>query len=339
MKIRSIILTLSIGLVIFSVSTLISRPVFGTSNIGVFCEFMKNISPILMGVSCLFILLATTKLRIVSIIGVVLIAGSLVITWFLAERTGYSMGTSGWVSGFVGIVVIIPAGLLLCGLSGFISLIDIMEKDNAVQKPVIISAAFIIVLGIAYHVSANWKPDIYSLVETIKNSEDEYERFSTAVRLTEVKDHRLTPLLITLFENDNPRVREAAFVAVRGESRTAAAVRPLLAALKKEADEKNREWIIQALGIIAPLAEPFDQTEIIETLIHILKNGNGGIKEKAAESLGYIKDKRAIQPLIDALSDKNAAFGAHNSLITITGMRFEGDPEVWKQWLATQNKK
>lgn len=331
MKIRSSLLTVSIGLIIFSVSTLVSRPVFGTSNIGVFCEFMKNISPILMGISCLCILFAATKIRVLSIIGVVLIAGSLSATWFLAEHTGYSMGTSGWVSGFVGIVVIIPAGLFLCGLTGFLSVLDILEKDRTAQNPVIISAAFILVLGIGYHVFANWKPDIYSLIDVIKTNENQYERFSTAVRLAEIKDRRLTPLLIALFENDNPRVREAAFVAVRGESRTAESVRPLLSALDKETDKDNRKWIIRALGVITPLAESTDRTETIETLIYILTNGNGDIKGTAAESLGYIKDKRAIQSLIDALKDKDACFEANNALIMITGKRLGRDPEAWRQ--------
>ena len=63
------------------------------------------------------------------------------------------------------------------------------------------------------------------------------------------------------------------------------------------------------------------------------------MKGTAAESLGYIKDKRVIQPLIDALSDKDANFDAKNFLIAITGMRFERDPEAWNRWLAGQNNK
>ena len=334
MKIRSIILTVSIGLILLSVSMLISRPAFGTANIGAFCGFLKNTSPILIAASCLLILFAATKLRILSIIGVVLIAGSLVVSWFLAERTGYSMGTPGWVSGFVGILVVIPTGLLFCGLTGLLSLVDILEKDSRVRKPVVLSVVIILILGVTYHVSANWRPDIVSLVKTIKSSDNAYERFSTAVRLSEIKDDRLPALLIALFDHDNPRVREAAFVAVRGESKTAGAIRPLLTALKKETDAKNREWIILALGVIAPMAAPSDQTETVETLIHLLKNGNGSQKEAAAESLGYIKDRRAIRPLVEALEDKDAAFGAHNALITITGMRFERDPAIWNKWLA-----
>jgi len=337
MKIRSSILTVSIGLIILSLSMLISRPAFGTANIGAFCEFMRNASPILMGASCILILLAATKLRVLSIIGVILIAGSLLITWLLAERTGYSMGTSGWVSGFLGLFVVIPAGLLLCGLTGFLSLIDIIEKDNTVRRPVIISAVMILTLGIAYHVTANWKPDIYSLIEIITTTESEYERFSTASKLMEIKDDHLPPLLIGLFEHDNPRVREAAFVAVRGESRTAAAVRPLLAALEQETDKENKEWIIRAFAVVAPLAEPADRAETLETLIDILHNGNGSLKGTAAESLGYIGDKRAIKPLIEALNDRDASFDAQNALIMITGKRFERDPEAWNQWLAGQS--
>ena len=50
-----------------------------------------------------------------------------------------------------------------------------------------------------------------------------------------------------------------------------------------------------------------------------------------------LKDERAIQPLIDALADKDADFFAHEALITITGKRFERDPDVWNKWMAGQN--
>ena len=54
------------------------------------------------------------------------------------------------------------------------------------------------------------------------------------------------------------------------------------------------------------------------------------MKGVAAESLGWIKDERAIPALIDALSDE--PFFAHNALVAITGERFDGNPEVWRKW-------
>ncbi len=85
-----------------------------------------------------------------------------------------------------------------------------------------------------------------------------------------------------------------------------------------------------------PLAGSADQTKAVETLIQVLKNGKDAVKGTAAEALGMIKDERAIQPLIDALADENADFYAHNALITITGKRFERDPDEWNRWMAGQ---
>ncbi len=290
MKLRSSMITVCIGVIILSVSILTKEPAYGTANLGVFCEFMKNATPVLLFASCVLIMLTATKLRILSIIGVVLILGSLVVTYILGESTGYSMGTSGWVSGFVGILVIVPIGLLMCCITGLLSLIDLLEKESVVKKSIIISASVILILGIAYHVTADWKPNIYNLVEDIKNDENKYERFSLAVKLLEIQDNNLQPLLIPLLEDENPRVREVAALALGGKSRNAMSVRPLLRALDRETDEKNKEWIIRSLGTVVPLAESADQTQAVETLIQVLKNEKSAIKGTAAEALGMIKD-------------------------------------------------
>ena len=42
----------------------------------------------------------------------------------------------------------------------------------------------------------------------------------------------------------------------------------------------------------------------METLIKALKRGNWTIRKKAADALGNIGDKRAVEPLIKALEDK-----------------------------------
>ncbi len=337
MKLRSILIAVSIGLIILSVSMLIKEPAYGTANLGLFCEFMKNAAPVLMLVSCLLIMFAASKKRILSIIGVALIVGSLVITYFLAESTGYSMGTTGWASGFVGILVIIPAGLFLCFITGLLSLIDLLEKESALKKPVIFSVAVILILGLAYHVIADWKPDIRKLVEAIKDDENVYKRFSLAGKLWEIQDDSLPPLLITLLKDKNPRIREAAALALSGKSRNTMVVSPLLRALARETDEKTKEWIIRSLGSVLSVAEPTDRTEAIETLIQVLKNEKGVIKRTAAVALGMIKDERVLQPLIDTLPDEDAGWDAHNALLTITDKRFGQDQGAWNKWMAEQS--
>jgi hypothetical protein len=333
MKLKATLITISIGLIILSLSMLIKEPAYGRANLGIFCEFMKNATPVLMFVSCLLIMLSATKLRILSILGVALIIGSLVLTYILAENTGYSMGTSGWTSGFVSILVIVPAGLCLCCVTGFFSLIDMFEKEGIVKKPVIISAAVILILGIAYHVAADWKPNIHTIVEAIKNDENKYKRFSLAVKLTEIQDDNLPSLLIPLLKDKNPRIREAAALALGGKSRSPTAFHQLLKALDRETDEKTKKWIIRSLSRAMPVADPEDGNKTVETLIQILKTEKSPIKRTAAEALGVIKDERAIRPLIEALTDEDAGWAAHNSLIMITNKRFKQDPDVWNRWM------
>jgi hypothetical protein len=334
MKARTSILAVSIGMIILSVFMLVKDPAYGIANIGRVCLFMRNAAPVFMGAACIFIMFAATKLRILSIIGIALIAGSLGITYILAESTGYSMGTSGWVSGFLGIMVVIPAGLLLCCITGLVSLTDLLEKDPALKTPALISGAGILLLGIAFAVAADWRPDIHTIVTAIADEKNKYERFSLAGQLVEIDDDALPPLLIPLLNNENPRVREAAALALGGKSGNAEVVRPLLAALDRETDENAGEWMIRSLGRLGSVARPADRTEVVETLIRMLGQGGAPSKRAAAEALGVIGDERAVAPLIDALTDKDADFFAHNSLITITDKRFGYDPGEWRQWLA-----
>lgn len=334
MKARTGILAVSIGMIILSVFMLVKDPAYGIANIGRVCLFMKNAAPVFMGAACIFILLAATKLRILSILGIGLIAGSLIITYVLAENTGYSMGTTGWVSGFLGIMVVIPAGLVLCCITGLVSLTDLLEKDPSLKTPTLISGAGILLLGIAFSVAADWRPDIQTIVTAIADEKNKYERFSLAGQLVEIDDDALPPLLIPLLNNENPRVREVAALALGGKSGNAEVVRPLLAALNRETDQNALGWMTRSLGRVGAVARPPDRTDVVETLIRILGQGDAAAKGAAAEALGVIGDERAITPLIDALTDRDAGFYAHNSLITITGKHFDPDPEVWTKWVA-----
>lgn len=332
MKLRAILITLGIGLIVVSGFVLVKEPAHGRDNLSSFCTFVRNATPVLMLASCLLISLTAVKLRKTSIIGIVIIMGSLLLSYFISERTGYSMGTSGWSSTFVSMFIIIPLGLFLCLLTGFASLIHILEKENGIRTQVLITAAAISVLGFAYYLAADSKPDIPGLIEAIKRDDLNRERFSIALKLSEIDDEKMVPLLIDMLEDNNPRIREAAAVALGGRQRKgkAKALPPLLNALQSETDEKAKVMMIQGLASIAPLSEKAERDTAVDTLVAILKGENRSLRGAAAESLGWINDERAILPLIDALSDE--PFHAHNALITITGKRFEGNSEVWRKW-------
>ncbi len=331
-SLQAIVTTMSIGFIILSVLVLVKEPAYGRENLSPFCALVRNAAPVLMLVSCLSITLFAVKLRISAIIGMILMVGSLVISYFIAQKTGQSMGTLGWSSTFLSMFVIIPTGLFLCILTGCASLIHILENESGARVSVLFSAVAIVVLGVGYSFTAGIKPDVYRLLEEMKSDDAGYGRFSIAVRISEIAENEIVPLLIDLLEDKDPRIREAAVVALGGKPRkaTAEALLPVLKALKTETDEKAKEWMIRRLVTITPLSEKADRDMAIDMLIEILQGENRVLQGAAAESLGWIKDERAIPSLIDALSDN--AFDAHNALISITGKRFGRNPEEWRKW-------
>ncbi|MBF0528876.1 MAG: HEAT repeat domain-containing protein [Deltaproteobacteria bacterium] len=173
------------------------------------------------------------------------------------------------------------------------------------------------------------KPDVRDLVASLKNDHFESKRFSIASRLGEIDDEEKVYLLIELLEDKNPRVREAAVVALGGRMRKAhaRALGPLLAALNKETDLEVKKWMVRKLASVASVSEKTDKDRAVDVLIGILKTDQGSLRGIAAESLGWIKDKKAIEPLLEVLDVE--PFYALNALIEITGER---NQEVWKKW-------
>jgi HEAT repeat protein len=88
--------------------------------------------------------------------------------------------------------------------------------------------------------------------------------------------------------------------------------------------------------------------QAVETLIPLLKDGDTSTAAAAAEALGMIADRRAIEPLINAFSRSDASstaalFGSRvrpriaSALEKITGQRLGDNPESWKQWWQKQS--
>ena len=110
-------------------------------------------------------------------------------------------------------------------------------------------------------------------------------------------------------------------------------------ASNREIDKDAKEWIIRSLGRLALVADAEDRSAIIENLITNLKTGEGSVRGTAAQSLGMIKDDRVLQPLIDALTDQDANFFAHEALLTLTGKRFDYSPDKWNEWMKERTGK
>lgn len=69
-------------------------------------------------------------------------------------------------------------------------------------------------------------------------------------------------------------------------------------------------------------------------LIATLKNGTAKSKGKAASTLGWMKDLRAVEPLINTLCKESGSLrnSASHSLTQLTGQDFGEDPEKWRKW-------
>jgi hypothetical protein len=89
----------------------------------------------------------------------------------------------------------------------------------------------------------------------------------------------------------------------------------------------------------------------VTALVKILKDGSDQQRRNAAELLGTISDKRAIEPLINALSDPNKWVRQHaiNSLSTLTnqtlGFVYDASEakrqeavKKWQEWLAKKKE-
>jgi HEAT repeat protein len=71
------------------------------------------------------------------------------------------------------------------------------------------------------------------------------------------------------------------------------------------------------------------------------QDSNSGVRIKAAESLGKLKDSKAVPCLITVLEDNagRVKTAAHQALIAITELDVGLDPEAWTKWWKKQQPK
>jgi vesicle coat complex subunit len=95
----------------------------------------------------------------------------------------------------------------------------------------------------------------------------------------------------------------------------------------KHKDVKIREEAAETLG---ELKDP----RAVEPLIKALKDKDSRVRSEAAIALGKLRDPRAVEPLIEALKDKDPEVppNADYALREITGQDFGVNPEKWQKW-------
>ena len=133
------------------------------------------------------------------------------------------------------------------------------------------------------------------LIQVLLNNKTLTARSNSAVALGQIGDDKaVEPLIQTLRKDKVPEVRERAAWALR-EIKDKRAIGPLIQALK------DKDWDVrgEAAGALGDIGEP-----AVQLLIGSLKDKNGDIRWGAAAILGHIGDKRALEPLAQALKDK-----------------------------------
>jgi len=177
---------------------------------------------------------------------------------------------------------------------------------------------------------------ITELIEALKDG-DASVRKRAAEKLGLIKDPRAVEPLIAALEDEYRDVRYAAVEAL-GKIKNPRAVEPLINALgdwredvrlaiKETLDTINPNWRdskeakLQVSEFIAALLDEYEDDDIhsaaaralgliqdpraVEPLINALKDKNKHVRYAAAVALGDIQDSRAVEPLIDALKDKD----------------------------------
>jgi HEAT repeat protein len=121
------------------------------------------------------------------------------------------------------------------------------------------------------------------------------ENYTVSVISTMEQNRNITGLLYALNNKKDPDIRNRAIDAL-GRLRSAEAADALLEILKKDKDETAQERAIFALGILK-------EKRAWNPILEILKNSKEpeNVRWASAEAISYYEDLRAVEPLLDAL--------------------------------------
>ncbi len=183
--------------------------------------------------------------------------------------------------------------------------------------------------------------------------EEDPDRRRQAVRAIARSDVVAQQWAVTAFEtiartDPDPQVRCAAIRAL-GRSGDSAAVAPLLMILNwRENPDRvpyppDDEVRWDATAVLANLAgwqlvAGQDQPQTRSTFARLLQEDqNRNVRLEAARGLGCLSEDRAtLDVLVTGLSDRDfgVVYECERSLIKLTGMTFDYDPQVWTDWLG-----
>jgi HEAT repeat protein len=137
--------------------------------------------------------------------------------------------------------------------------------------------------------------------------------------------------LITALGQSRPKVRSNAALTL-GDIHDLGAVEPLEDALANDSSPDVRIWSAEALGSMADYWSPTVLETLVPPLVRALDDESMDVCQHAANSLGKIKNEKAVPPLIRTLRKRGKNSGAGVALFMITGERFGDDPAKWQEW-------
>jgi len=140
---------------------------------------------------------------------------------------------------------------------------------------------------------------------------------------------------IAELKDEDPRIRQTA-AEILGRLKDPRAIGPLIVALVDE-DPEVQEAVFEALKSFPGWGKSDEANRVVPELIVVLQDQRKDpeVRKNAAEALGKIKDPRAVEPLIEALKDKDfrVRWNAAEALGEI------GDPKAVKPLIAALKDK
>lgn len=152
---------------------------------------------------------------------------------------------------------------------------------------------------------------VEALLLVLKDEEEQYRHWKVALALGEIGDKRAVEPLIELLKNDNGENKDNLITAL-GELRDERAIEPLIE-LFNDSDEFTQEEAVKSIVkignpavnyLIKVLNDNYDQIKSNISLA-LLNEVYGDIRKNVIMALGCIGNKKAIDPIIPALNDRN----------------------------------
>lgn len=335
-SLRGIVLVIGVGLITFSGYLLHFRPENARFHLGSWYPLLLNSALFGVILGSVLIAVLATHLRMIGIISSTLLVCTFIIMHIADQLWGGSMGSYGWIVGFLCQTIMFPVAGTASLVVGSISLIRLLQFHHPARIPAIVSLVVIVAGLIGFIYLVNRPPDIERMLHNL-NDPDSTKRLEMIHLLRELKDARIIDPMIALLHNpDEPfYVRSAAAWTLGNQGGESLIIQALITA-SHEQDINIREAAIFSLGQASQTINTEQELrQAVDALTHALTDSEELIRIAAVQSLGWLNAKRTMSLLIDTLSDESSLvrYHAHEALVRLSGQDFGENADQWRTWL------